>query len=227
MKKADDEHSYVKPHVMPVDSAEWGKRLSISNFVNSYYAYQDVSSLVQCGKILIIGPGQGLDVIILKWRDFEVVTLDIDPTFEPDYVASVNDMRMFKDQQFDIVLVSHVLEHIPVSYLDKSLHEISRVGKYALVYLPVAGRHSQLRWKVGIKGFDWSIILDLFNFMKEPSGEIAKYCGGQHYWELGMKGYRRSDIRKRFMKYFNILDSYRNSDWNPSYNFILQSRDSL
>src|SRR5690606_38064831 len=131
----------------------------------AYYAYRDISNLVQRGRVLIIGPGQGLDTAILKWRDYEVTTLDIDSTFDPDFVASAHEMRMFGDAQFDVVVVSHVLEHIPAPFLDKTLLEISRVANYALVYLPVAGRHSQLRWKTGFGGCDWSMIFDFFNYL--------------------------------------------------------------
>lgn len=212
------------PHVMPVDSAEWMMRLGLSNFVNAYYVYKDIIALAQQGKILLIGPGQGLDTTVLKWRKYDVTTLDIDSAFGPDIVASVHDMNMFDDAHFDIVVVSHVLEHIPVAYLDVSLKEISRVGKYALVYLPVAGRHTQIRWKVGFKGLDWSIIFDIFNYLHKPDGVTPKYCAGQHYWELGMRGFRKSDLKKRLGNHFDILATYRNKDWIPSFNFILKSR---
>lgn len=225
MKCKNGKRSEVpRPHVMPVDSADWKRRLSLSNFINAYYAYRDISNLSQGGRVLIIGPGQGLDTAILKWREYDVTTLDIDSTFDPDFVASAHEMGMFGDAQFDVVAVSHVLEHIPVPFLDKTLLEISRVGRYALVYLPVAGRHSQIRWKAGFGGIDWSMIFDLFNYLHKPDGITPRYCSGQHYWELGMRGYRKSDLKKRFEHSFEILSTYRNRDWNPSFNFILKSK---
>lgn len=211
------------PSVMPVDRKKWANELNLSNFVNTYCQYRD---LLLCGavkKLLIIGPGQGLDTQVLKWRGYEVVTLDIDDTFNPDVIASVHDMSMFGDGQFDAVIASHVIEHLAEPYLDLCLKELARVGRYCLIYLPIAGRHFQWRLKMDLKGIDLSFILDLFNYFHKPDGVTPRYCAGQHYWEVGMRGFRVGDITKRLSKYFKVLSNYRNKDWLPSYNFILES----
>lgn len=210
------------PSPMPIDREEWGKQLNLSNFVNTYYQYRDLQLFKACGRVLIIGPGQGLDAIILKWRGYEVRTFDIDETFSPDFTGSVHDLSFFSDREFDVVIVSHVLEHLPELYLDVALKEISRVGKYALVYLPVHGKHVQ--FKVSLGSREYSLIVDLFNFFKKTDGVTARYMGGQHYWEIGVRGYRVRDLTNRLSKHFKIIDSYRNKDWMPSYNFVLESK---
>lgn len=212
------------PDVMPVDRELWRKQLHLSNFVNSYYQLRDVESLASTGSILVIGLGQGLDTQVLRWRGYNVTTFDIDPLFGPDVVGSVTEMDAFADAQFDVVIASHVLEHQAVPHLDRSLSEIARVGEHALVYLPVAGRHSQVRISPGFGGIDISVILDLFNYFQKPDGVTARYCQRQHYWELGMRGYRVRDLRQRFEDHFSVLRDYRNRDWNPSYNFVLRSK---
>lgn len=211
------------PMVMPVDRFEWAKQLNLSNFVNSYYQYRDLQSLDGCRKILIVGPGQGLDTEILKWRGYEVQTFDIDETFHPDFIGSVHDLSRFADQQFDAIIASHVLEHLPVAYLDAALKEMSRVGRHALIYLPVHGRHMQLRVIPGFKGIDLSFILDLFNYFVKPDGIVPRYMAGMHYWEVGMRGWRVRDVKERLSRYFQIQACYRNKDWLPSYNFVLKS----
>lgn len=211
------------PMVMPVDRFEWAKQLNLSNFVNSYYQYRDLQSLDGCRKILIVGPGQGLDTEILKWRGYEVQTFDIDETFHPDFIGSVHDLSRFADQQFDAIIASHVLEHLPVAYLDAALKEMSRVGRHALIYLPVHGRHMQLRVIPGFKGIDLSFILDLFNYFVKPDGVVPRYMAGMHYWEIGMRGWRVRDVKRRLSRYFQIQACYRNKDWLPSYNFVLKS----
>ena len=50
---------------MPVDRDSWVQELNLSNFVNTYYQYRDLRSLPNCIQILIIGPGQGLDTLVL------------------------------------------------------------------------------------------------------------------------------------------------------------------
>src|SRR5687767_10454489 len=104
------------PTVMPVDRAEWSQQLNLSNFVNTYYQYRDLQSCGAGRKVLIIGSGQGLDTVVLRWRGYEVTRLDIDETFQPEVVGSVHDMSMFGDQAFDAVIASHVLEHFAEVY---------------------------------------------------------------------------------------------------------------
>jgi hypothetical protein len=215
---------HAGPGVMPIDRERWKQELHLSNFVNAYYQYRDLQRFPGCRRVLIIGPGQGLQTAVLKWRGFEIVTLDVDETFSPDVCGSVHDMHMFDDRAFDAAIASHVLEHLPVSYLDGALREIARVAAAALIYLPVAGRHFQARVQPGFKGLDLALTLDLFNYFHAPSGEEPRYCDRQHYWEAGMRGFRRGDLRRRMTPYFDVLDVYRNRDWNPSLNFLLVSR---
>lgn len=211
---------------MPIDRQEWAEQLNLSNFVNSYYQYRDLQSLDDCRKVLIVGPGQGLDTEILRWRGYEIQTFDIDETFHPDYIGSVHDLSRFADHSFDAIIASHVLEHLPVAFLDTALKEISRVGRHALIYLPVHGRHMHLRFIPGFKGIDLTFIFDLFNYFEKPDGVEPRYMAGMHYWEIGMRGWRVRDVKERLSHYFHVQISYRNKDWLPSYNFVLKSRAS-
>jgi len=210
---------------MPIDREAWRRELNLSNFVNSYYQYRDLLKWVGAeASILIIGPGQGLDAAVLNWRGFRVVTFDIDSTFGPDVIGSCHEMPMFADAEFDVVIASHVLEHLPVPYLDQALDEIARVGRYALLYLPVAGRHAVMRIIPGVRNIELTAIVDFFRFWERPDGRNPKYCGGQHYWEVGFRGFRVRELRRRFSRSFVVLDDYRNRDWLPSYNFVVRSR---
>jgi len=218
------ENTTPQPSVMPVDRERWGKQLHLCNFVNSYYQYEDIQRCGGVKKVLIIGPGQGLDTHIFKWRGFEVTTFDIDETFHPDIVGSAHDLSMFGDKSFDVIIASHVLEHLPVPYLDQCLAEFARVGAYSIVYLPVAGRHFQFQVKLDLKGINLSFEFDLFNYLHKPDGVTPRYCQGMHYWELGMRGFRLSDMKHRFENNFDVMLAYRNRDWNPSFNFVLKAK---
>jgi predicted SAM-dependent methyltransferase len=209
---------------MPVDSEAWRKELNLSNFVNCYSQYRDLQTCAGAHTVLVIGPGQGLVPEVLRWRGYEVTTFDIDPAFSPDVRGSVHEMSMFCDGQFDAVIASHVLEHLAVPYLDPSLKEIARVGRHALIYLPVAGRHCQVRVMPDVKRIDLSIIVDVFNRFHEPDGVTPRYAEGQHFWEVGMRGFRVRDIKRRLSVFFDVLSAYRNRDWAPSLNFVLRSK---
>lgn len=212
------------PTVMPVDREQWAKSLELCNFVNCYYQFRDIQGLPGCRNVLMVGPGQGLETAVLQWRGYQVTTLDIDPTFNPDVLGSVHDLSMFDTRQFDVVVASHVLEHLAVTYLDPGLQEIARVGRFALIYLPRAGLHLQGRLFPRSDGREWSVILDVHNYLHRPDGVTARYRSGQHFWEVGMRGYTVNDLRKRFGRYFSIMRAYRNIHWNASQNFVLRSR---
>jgi len=213
-----------QPGPMPIDHKQWLSQLDLSNFVNTYYQYRDIQRVgFDCKTILIIGPGQGFEKLVLEWKGYRITTFDIDDTFKADVTGSVHDLSMFKDGSYDVVIASHVLEHLAEPYLDSCLREISRVGRSALIYLPVHGRHMQVRLIPGFKGLDLSWVLDIYNYFEKPDGVTPKYMEGQHYWEVGMRGYRVKDLKRRLGKYFQILRCYRNRDWLPSQNFVLHS----
>lgn len=209
---------------MPLDREGWARELNRSNFVNAWYQLRDIQSCGSVETILVVGPGQGLDTAVFRWRGYRVTTLDIDDTFRPDVIGSCHDMSMFHDSQFDVVIASHVIEHLPVPYLDAALAEIARVGRFALVYLPVSGRHFHVRFAPSVLGIDFSLIIDLLPFWRKPDGITARYCQGQHYWEVGLRGFRKTDLVRRFSARFEVLRVYRNRDWTPSQNFVLRSR---
>jgi len=212
------------PGVMPLDREAWFKELNRSNFVNSYHQYRD-AQLCGGSRLLIIGPGQGLDTAIFRWRGYDVTTFDIDETFNPDVLGSVHEMPMFDGKRFDIAIASHVLEHLPLAYLDSALSELARVARHTIVYLPVAGRHGQFRFQLGARAVGFDVAWDVFNYFERPDGTTLRYCAGQHYWEVGRRGFRVKDLERRFGQYFRVMKAYRNYDWLPSFNFILAARE--
>lgn len=212
------------PGVMPIDREAWSKRLGLINFVNAYYQLRDLNRFAGARRVLLIGPGQGLDPVVMRWHGFDVTTLDVDGTFSPDVLGSVHDMAMFSDNQFDVVIASHVLEHLPLHYLDTSLAELARVARHSIVYLPVNGISLQMRLASNFRGLDWSRILDIRKWWIRPDPNTPRFMSGQHYWEVGIKGCSKREIEGRMSSVFRIDDVYRNHDWQPSLNFLLSSR---
>jgi hypothetical protein len=86
--------------------------------------------------------------------------------------------------------------------------------------------YTQIRFRSNFRDIDLSMILDLFNYFDRPDGVTPRYMEGQHYWEVGMRGYRKIDLIRRMSRLFHVLESYRNRDWLPSQNFVLRSKEA-
>ena len=210
------------PQRMGVDTKAWRTTINLANVVNVFFEYRDIHRIADVGSVLLIGVTNGIEAEFLRARGFGVTTFDIDPAFEPDEVGSCDDLSRFGDGQFDFVVASHVLEHLPATRLEAALGEFARVAHHCLIYVPVGGRYLSLKLLVGTR-WQFTLCFDFIRFWHRPSGIDRIYRSNEHYWEVGYLGFRRSDVRRLLSRYFLVLDEYRNTEWMPSYNFVLQS----
>ena len=80
-------------------------------------------------------------------RRWQETRLDIDPDAKPDIVASMTDLSMIGDGQFDAIYSSHNLEHLYPHEVPTALAEFRRVLKptgFALVAVPDLQRVGEL-----------------------------------------------------------------------------------
>ena len=192
------------------------RRLGQISFVNAAYQIRDCLGFSP-KSVLVIGVGAGLEPPILRSMGVDVTVFDIDPALNPDVLGSAHDLSCFATQQFDVIIVSHVLEHLPFGLFDQCLAEIARVGKAAVLYLPFACLVPELTLSVR-PIFTQTVRLRLPLFWKTHKFD------GEHYWEIGVKGYSLAKIRKHIMEPFDINREYHNWDWRYSYNFVLTSK---
>jgi hypothetical protein len=208
---------------MPLDRDAWVRQIGLCNFVNAFYQLRDMAQFPNAKRVLMIGPGQGLDPVVQRWRGYDVTTFDLDSTFSPDILGSVHNMDMFEDGAFDVAIASHVLEHLPLDHLDGALAEIARVAEHALIYLPVNGLSVQFRISANYRDWDWSRIIDLRKWWRRPGLQDARFMAGAHYWEIGVRGCSKRQVQGRIAHHFQVRNVYRNQDWRPSMNFVLTS----
>lgn len=168
--------------------------------------------------LLEIGPGDRTVSETLKKRGISVTTADIAEDILPEVRASIIELP-FGDNSFDAVLAAEVLEHIRFEDVPRALQEIYRVTKsFALVGLPHAGAVFSFGFKLPLlRRFDY--VWKLPFFWKKHQFQ------GEHYWELGKRGFAVSRIKKLFKAQgFTICKARLYADDPAHYFFILEKQ---
>jgi len=81
-------------------------------------------------KVLCIGDFKGKEAKRFRKKGCLAWSIDLNPDFENEFIYKMSAENLdFKDNFFDIVYMSHVIEHIPVTELRKVAEEIERVCK--------------------------------------------------------------------------------------------------
>jgi SAM-dependent methyltransferase len=142
---------------------------------NSYFHQLFLVQSCHPTSVLEIGVGGGTTARELRQAGVAVTTLDIAQDLHPDVVGSITDIPL-PDKSYDVALAAEVLEHIAWGDVPTALRELARVARtHVVVGLPHPGYVFSIAYK----------------FPLLPRIEmIAKIpFNGQHYWELGKKGY--------------------------------------
>lgn len=151
-------------------------------WMSVWHQIDEVNKL-QPESVLEIGPGSGLFKNSARSFGLDVKTLDIDPDLSPDYVGQADTIPL-GDREIDVVCAFQVLEHMPFDISMKSLAEMHRVARRAVVIsLPDA----KTAWastlsipKIGVFRF----VLPRIWFKPK-----AHDFDGQHYWEISKRDY--------------------------------------
>lgn len=189
-KQVDKDHYSFEQYFFP---ARW---------MSYYYQTKEITKRKDITLMLDIGPGTTFlkDVLKTLRSNISYKTLDIAKDVRPDYVGGVTNIPL-GDATFDLVSAFQVLEHVEYKDVESALLEMKRVSKkYVFISLPQFGPSLELLFK--------------FPFIKRIrlAGKISHapkhVFNGQHYWEIGKKGYSVKKIKKLMQKHFNIIDEY-------------------
>lgn len=134
--------------------------------------------------VLEIGIGNGFVHRYLRQRGIPVHTVDADERLGPDTVALVEKLP-FSARQFEVVCCFETLEHLPFEKFQGAVEELRRVAdKWVLVSLPDVTPYARIHveW-----GFHKKLVSKFFDlpFRRMPVHQFD----GEHYWEIGKKGY--------------------------------------
>ncbi len=173
----------------------------------SYHHQIDFARKLSPKNILEIGVGNKTVSNYLKNNGFKVTTFDLDKKLEPDYVGDLRELP-FDDNSFDLVMCCEVLEHLPFSEFEKALSEIKRVSKKnAIISIPNSSKIVGIHFK--FPGMFFLFHKPLLSFIFSIPFPIKHKFDGEHYWEIGKKGYSLKKVMNKIRKHFKIKKSMR------------------
>ncbi len=193
---------------------------SISRWI-SYYYQINLTQKLRPQKALEIGIGNRTVTNYLQQNGTRIETCDFDKTLNPDHVADIRDLP-FEDNSYDLIMACQILEHLPWEDVDKALSELSRVtSKNVIISIP----YSAVNFEAALKFpfVDKLIKKPFLNlFFRIPHFFMGIKFNGEHYWEMGRKGYSARKIRKALKQHFKIKKEVR-PVLNPyHYFFVLE-----
>jgi len=148
------------------------------------YWYQLNEILFSCPKsVLEIGVGDKVVGNYLRQKEsINYTSLDCDEKLYPDLVGNVLQLPV-DDDSYDTVCAFEVLEHLPFEKVSVALGELKRVARQTVIIsLPHWGRQVSLYFKLpGFSVFKCGL--------KFPWPPLSHCFDGEHYWEIGKKGY--------------------------------------
>ncbi|MEK7586934.1 MAG: class I SAM-dependent methyltransferase [Patescibacteria group bacterium] len=172
----------------------------LGRWVSYYYQISEVLKLVPLN-ILEVGMGDGVFRDYIKNNiSISYTSLDIAQDLYPDVVGDVTKLP-FPDRSFDVVCVFEVLEHLPFKHFERALTELHRVARQGVVLsLPHFGPPVKFLLKI-------PFLPEVSFSFKIPFAKRHIF-NGQHYWEIGKRGYSPNTIRKIIQKLFSIKKEF-------------------
>lgn len=179
-----------------------------SHYKFSTYAFEGrfVSYYWQLKEVLDLNPSSVLEVGVgdRVFGDFiknntavSYTSVDVAEDLHPDVVGSIMKLP-FNDKSFDVVCAFEVLEHLPFDQFDSAVAELCRVTRsHVVISIPHFGPPLSFSLKI-------PFIPQIRFAVKIPF--LKKHIfNGQHYWELGKRGYPVKKIKHTLENHGKII----------------------
>lgn len=167
--------------------------------------------------VLEVGPGPGVFKGMAEIYGAKIVTVDWDISLQPDCVGDAEQLP-FNDRSFDIVVSFQTVEHLPYERALRAVGEMARLAKRAVV---VSVPDCRTQWRIDAK----LPLVGKFRIAFTPPKFSKRHqFDGQHYWEVGKKGYSQRRIIDDFeSKGLRLSQTYRVPQ-NPYHRFFVFDR---
>ncbi|MDR2424893.1 MAG: hypothetical protein LBD59_09260 [Prevotellaceae bacterium] len=180
---------------------DFAKYVDIARWISYWHQITETMAL-NSENVLIVGIGDGITGKILSMQGIKVSTFDFDEKLQPDFVGNITEIdEVLQGNHFDVLLCCQLLEHLPYDFFEPVLQKMKCVADNVIISLP----HSPRNYYI-------SIGLPLLG-RKKINIDIQRHCStfkfdGEHYWEIGWKGYSKQKIKKSIKKYFSITKCF-------------------
>lgn len=184
----------------------------------SSYHYQ-LREILACKpeEVLEIGVGDGVVRDYLHNNTtISYIGTDVAEDLRADVQADVRALP-YADRSFDAVCAFEVLEHLPFEDFERALAELGRVSRRSvLISLPHFGPPIEFQCKLPF--------LPRLRFaFKIPFPKTHRF-DGQHYWEIGKRGFPVSRIRSVLKRYFHIQKEFVPFENQYHHFFVLEKK---
>jgi hypothetical protein len=204
MKQVDKTHYLFTNYVYP---ERW----------NSYY--HQLKEVLALNPTSILEAGAGDEVLrsyLLKNTSIQHTSVDIAEDLHPDIFGSLEKLPV-EDNSYDMVCAFEVLEHIPFEKFEDCIKEMTRVARtYVLLSVPHFGPSLKLNFKI-------PYVPEVRVACKIPFPKKHVF-NGQHYWELGKKGYPVSRVKEILKKHLVLEKDFVPFDSQYHHFFILKKQ---
>jgi hypothetical protein len=172
----------------------------ISYYVQKELVLNSISG-IENSKILEIGKGSGFLNEYLSAHGCNIKTFDFDESLKPDYVGDIRELSTAAGEKFDTIVCFEVLEHIPFDEVPEVLDQLAETtNNICIISVP------QFRLYVSY----WLKFPELKPFkgyLSLPFYRNHKFKG-QHYWELGYRGYTIRRFKRLINKKFLLQQDF-------------------
>lgn len=177
----------LRPQVAATDHYQWRYHTLVRTITHWHQANEVIRHSGPGARILELGPGSGHVTWLLRQHSRDVLTVDLDPEVAPNIVASAHALPL-PDAFVHTVLAAEILEHMPFPMACTALREFARVAaRYVVISLPapIIGAAflvnvTRIAPRGGVMGLPYA---------------VPHKFDGEHYWELGKRGYPKRRIR--------------------------------